>query len=106
MDRLPASAACNASRTFAELNFGHHAQDVVLALEVVEEGSFAHISGLRDVFDGDILEAPLSKKSQGAAEQLQPGFSGLSFPAPHAFQMRKALRSQCLHQIGEFRAVG
>ncbi len=29
-----------------------------------------------------------AKKLQGAAEQLQPGFSCLSFPAPHAFHAK------------------
>ncbi len=38
---------------------------MVLAGEIVEEGSLAHIRGLRDVIDGDVLEAPLSKKAAG-----------------------------------------
>ena len=52
----------------AELNLGHHAEDVFLALEVVEKCAFTHVGGLRDVFHSDVGEAALGKKLEGTTE--------------------------------------
>jgi hypothetical protein len=63
------------------LNLSHDTQNVVLALEVVEECSFTHVGGFCDVFHGDILEAALGEKLESTTKQAQAGFSGASLAA-------------------------
>ena len=60
----------------AQLNFSHHSQHVVLALEIVEEGALADIRGFGDVFDGDIGEPALAKEPKRATKQPQTRFGG------------------------------
>ncbi len=53
---------------FAKLNLSHHSKYVIFALEVVEEGSFAHVSSLRNVFYRDVGEAPFCKEMERTSE--------------------------------------
>ena len=58
----------------AQLNFSHHAQHVIFALEIVEESALADIRGFGDVFHRDIGKAALGKKLERAAEQAHTSF--------------------------------
>ena len=61
---------CNRSgfSHLAKLNLGHHAQHMILGLEVIEEGPFAHVRGFGDFFHRDIGETALGNKLQCAPE--------------------------------------
>ena len=91
MAGLPDSASVVASFHLAQLNFRHHSQHVVLALEIVEEGALADIGGFGDVFDGDIGEPALAKEPKRRTKQPQPRFGGAALAASHALQVRKIL---------------
>jgi hypothetical protein len=46
---------------FAKLDFGEDPENVLLAFEIVEEGSLADIGGLGDVFDRHVGESALAE---------------------------------------------
>ena len=73
---------------FGELNLGHDAKDMVLGLEVVEEGSLAYVGGLGDVFDGNVLEAALREELESAAEKSDAGFGGTALAASYRQRMK------------------
>ena len=50
---------------FGELHVGKGQKQVIFAREIVEEGAFAEIGGVGDVFDGGVGEAALGKKVEG-----------------------------------------
>jgi hypothetical protein len=66
---------------FGELNFGHDTEDMILGLEVVEEGSLAYVGGFRNLFDSNVLEAAFSEELEGAAEEADAGFRGAALAA-------------------------
>jgi hypothetical protein len=72
---------------FSKLNLSHYAQDVFLALEVIEEGAFAYVRGLRYVFHGDVGKAPLGKEPEGAAEETKARLGGAALTTVHALEM-------------------
>ena len=74
---------------FGELNLGHDAKDMVLGLEVVEEGSLAYVGGLGDVFDGNVLEAALREELKSAAKKADAGFGGTALAAACGLGMRR-----------------
>ena len=82
----------------AQLNLGHHAQDVVFALEVVEEGSLAYVRGFRDVFDGDIGKTALGKELEGGAKEAEAGVRGAARTASDGG--RVGLKVRCKGQDG------
>ena len=57
---------------------------MVFGLEVVEEGSLAHVGGFGNVFDGDVLEAVLGKELKCATEEAQAGRGGAALAASGA----------------------
>ncbi len=63
---------------------------MVLRLEVVEKGSLAHVSGLGDVFDGDVLESALGEELEGAAEEAEPGVRGAALAASYGLGRGRA----------------
>ena len=77
----------------AKLNFSHHAQHVIFALEIVEEGALADIRGFGDVFHRDVGKAALGKKPKSATEQAQTRFGGATLTASHALEVREVLGS-------------
>jgi len=84
-----------------KLNLGHHTQDVFLALEVVEEGAFADVRGLRDVFHGDVGKAALGKELEGAAKKAEPRFRGTALTATHALEMGQIFGGGCFQRSCE-----
>ena len=53
----------------AKLNLSHHAQHMIFALEVIEEGSFAHVGGFGDLFHCHVAEAALRNQLKSATEE-------------------------------------
>ena len=58
---------------------------MIFGLEVVEEGSFAHVRGFGNVFDRNVGKAALGNELQGAAEEPQARFAGAALAASHAW---------------------
>jgi len=54
---------------------------MVFAGEVVEEGAFADVGGVSDVFDGGVREAALGEKIEGGAEKALADLSAAALAA-------------------------
>src|SRR5208282_2940926 len=89
----------------AQLNFSHHTEHVIFALEIVEKGTLAHIRAVGDVFHRDIGETTLGKKLKRATEQAHTSFGGTTLAASHALQVRKVLGSESLDESGGVRCM-
>jgi len=63
-----------------KLHFGHHAENVVLAFEVIEKGSLANIRGLGDVLNSDVRKPSVGKELKSGAKKTNAGFPGFSYP--------------------------
>ena len=96
---------CQSFFHLTQLNFGHHAQYVILALEIVEERAFTDISGFGDIFDRDIGVAALGKKLKRATEQAHPSFGATTLAPPHALQVRQTLGVESLDGCGVVRSM-
>src|SRR5699024_1570553 len=70
-------------------------QGVLLGVEVVEEGARGDADGIGDVLDGDVLDAVLLGKGQGAVLQGTPSVLLLAFPPPE----RRGNLSRCFCHI-------
>lgn len=75
----------------AKLNLCHYAQDVFLALEVVEESALAYVRRLCYVFHCHIRKAALGKELKGATEQTKARLGGAPLTAAHALEMGQIL---------------
>jgi hypothetical protein len=71
----------------SKLNFSHYAQDVFLALEVIEECAFAYVRGLRDVLYRDVGKAPLGKELEGTAEEAKARLGSAALTPAHRLEM-------------------
>jgi hypothetical protein len=54
---------------------------VILALEIIEKRTLAHVRSFRDVLDGDGRKATFRKQLQCAPKQPQTGFGGTTLAA-------------------------
>src|SRR5208337_5187990 len=91
LNRLPAIlGAGQRFGHFGELNLGHDAQDVVLGLEIIEERSLAHVRGLGNVFDRNVLEAAFGEQMKGAAEKPDAGLGGAALAAASGARMGRS----------------
>jgi hypothetical protein len=63
---------------FADLDLRHYSEDVILALEVVEKGSFSDVGGLGDIFDRYIGQSMLGDQGKSTTEKPQTGLGGAS----------------------------
>ena len=66
---------------FDELHFREGQEEMVFAGEIVEEGAFADVGGVGDVFDGGIGEAALGEKIEGGAEKALADLSAAALAA-------------------------
>ena len=102
---LPDSASVVGFFYLAQLNFSHHTQHVVLALEIVEEGALADIRSFGDVFYGDIGETALAKEPKRATKQPQTRFGGAALAASHALQVGEVLGGERFDPSRGFRCM-
>ena len=63
------------------MHFGEGQEDVIFAGEIIEEGAFADVCGVGDVFDGGICETVLGEKIESRAEEAFAYFSGVALAA-------------------------
>ena len=80
-----------------QLDLGHYAQHVILALEIVEESSLAHIRGFRNVFYGYVGEASLCKELERRPEQPKPRLGSTALAPSHALQVGQILATERHH---------
>lgn len=66
----------NSFRHVGKLKFCHDAKDMFLAFEIVEERAFADISGLGDVFDGNVGKSSVRKELKCCTEKAEARFFG------------------------------
>ena len=64
-----------------ELHFGKGQEDVLFTGKIVEEGSFAHVGGVGDVFHGGLGKALLGKEVEGGAENAFAKLNAAPFAA-------------------------
>ena len=74
-------------RCFAKLNLGHHAQHMIFAFKVVEEGALTYISGFGNLLHCDRRKAALGKQLQRAPEEPEARFSGTALAPARAGRM-------------------
>src|SRR6201987_1604104 len=85
---LPGPSLVQGFANFAELNFRHHAEDMIFTFEIIEESALANIGCFGDVFHRPVWEGVLGEDLKSAAKQPQAGFSSPALPPAHALQMR------------------
>jgi hypothetical protein len=69
---------------------------VILALEIVEEGTLAHVRGFGNVLHRNIRKAAFGKELQCAPEKPQARLSGAALTAARAWPMSRTAVSQSL----------